>query len=236
MKRYLSIVTVAFVLAALCSVSSAAPRAGAILRMNLPEMRFTNIPLSEAIDFVRDVSGANLQVNWRALETVGVTKDMPVNMRLRAVTLRKVLRVLMAETGAEDQLAITIDDNVIELTTREIADSRMYTRVYNIEDLIMVIPDFEGPRLDLQSNSSSRGQGGGSSGRSVFDQDSNEDRNENRLSRRERAQQIIDLIVDVVRPEIWRQNGGNASIAFLNGNLIITAPRSVHEAIGGPFD
>jgi hypothetical protein len=32
------------------------------------------------------------------------------------------------------------------------------------------------------------------------------------------------------------QNGGKGTIRFFNGNLIVTAPRSVHEAIGGPVD
>jgi hypothetical protein len=35
---------------------------------------------------------------------------------------------------------------------------------------------------------------------------------------------------------VWRQNGGPASIRFFNGTLIVTAPRSVHEAIGGPLE
>jgi hypothetical protein len=46
----------------------------------------------------------------------------------------------------------------------------------------------------------------------------------------------VDLIVQTVYPNMWVQNGGKASIRFFNGNLIVTAPRSVHEAIGGPVD
>jgi hypothetical protein len=38
----------------------------------------------------------------------------------------------------------------------------------------------------------------------------------------------------VVRPEIWRENGGTASIQYILGELIITAPLSVQEAIGTP--
>ena len=39
-----------------------------------------------------------------------------------------------------------------------------------------------------------------------------------------------------VYPDCWVQNGGKASIKFFSGNLIITASRSVHEAIGGIAD
>ena len=51
-----------------------------------------------------------------------------------------------------------------------------------------------------------------------------------------KAQELVDLIVDTVSPTIWLRNGGMARIRFFDGNLIVTAPRSVHEAIGGPMD
>ncbi len=42
--------------------------------------------------------------------------------------------------------------------------------------------------------------------------------------------------MDTVEPEVWRENGGTASIRYFRGRLIITAPRSVHEQIGGAID
>ena len=33
--------------------------------------------------------------------------------------------------------------------------------------------------------------------------------------------------------EMWRDNGGTAAIRYFNGHLIVTAPRSIQEAIGG---
>ncbi len=51
-----------------------------------------------------------------------------------------------------------------------------------------------------------------------------------------KANELVQLIVETVTPSIWVQNGGKGTIRFFNGNLIVTAPRSVHEAIGGPVD
>src|SRR5215210_8050321 len=34
----------------------------------LPEVKFQGSPLKDVFDFLRDVSGANIHVNWRALE------------------------------------------------------------------------------------------------------------------------------------------------------------------------
>ena len=53
------------------------------LETQLPSVNLTNVSVSDAIDFLRDVSGANIHVNWRALEEVGVGKDTQVNVRLR---------------------------------------------------------------------------------------------------------------------------------------------------------
>jgi coproporphyrinogen III oxidase-like Fe-S oxidoreductase len=46
---------------------------------------------------------------------------------------------------------------------------------------------------------------------------------------------LVTLVREVVRPTIWKENGGMASIRYFSGKLIVTAPVSVHEAIGGPI-
>src|SRR5262249_10924303 len=107
-----------------------------LLNQRLPELKFTGVSLSDAVDFLRDVSSANIHVNWRALEEQGIGKDTQVNLRARGVTLQKALDLVLSEAGAGDKLAYDIDQGVIEITTREIADRKMYTKVYPIDDLL----------------------------------------------------------------------------------------------------
>jgi len=76
--------------------SVAAPR-DRVLSRSLPEMKFTGVTFGDAIDFIRDASGANIHVNWKALEGQNVTPDTTVNLRLRAVTLKKVLNLLLSD-------------------------------------------------------------------------------------------------------------------------------------------
>ena len=40
----------------------------------------------------------------------------------------------------------------------------------------------------------------------------------------------------IISPEIWNTNGGPAAIRMWSGSLIVTAPRSVHEALAGYVD
>jgi uncharacterized membrane protein YgcG len=218
--------------------SSAADAARLSLNRTLPTMNFAGVALVDAIDFLRDVSNANIHVDWRALETAGVGKDTVVNLRLRSVSMRKVLTLLLSEaSGGGPLLTFYAADGVIEITTREIADRQMFTRVYPIQDLIMEVPDFVGPDFNITQANTGGGRGGGGGGQSIFGGGGASSNDSDQvMTRAERAQQLIDVITETIQPDIWATNGGTAAIRFFNGNLIVTAPRSVHEALGGNID
>ncbi len=230
-----------------------------IMDQRIPEVKFTNVALKDAVEFLRDVTGANIHVNWRAIETVGVAQDVNVNMRLREVTFKKALSLLLSEAGAGVALTYYMDQGVIEITTQELSDKEMFTRVYSVEDLVVEIPDFnDAPDLSLMATSTggsggggggrgggrgggggrSGGGGGGSSGGGggTLGSSGSSTNSDKIKTKTERADDLVALIRETVYPEIWRDNGGQASIRYFNGNLIVTAPRSVHEAIGGVMD
>ena len=232
------------ILAVACPALAAAPTTrpaptayeispGRALAAKLPDIKFNGIPLQDAIDFVRDVSGANIHVNWRALELLNVTRQMPVTLQLSNVTTRRVLRSLLDETGSGEMLTFYIDEGVIEVTTVEISDQKLITKVYPVEDLVMTIPDFgDAPTFNLQNQTNqTSGQGGGGGGGQNLFSGSQAGQENNRETRQERADALVTLIMDTVRPEVWRENGGTSSVRYFNGHLIVTAPRSVHEQI-----
>ncbi|HZL36376.1 MAG TPA: hypothetical protein VFC78_13740 [Tepidisphaeraceae bacterium] len=216
------------------------------LSTTLPEVRFDGAALVDAMDFLRDVSGANLTVNWKALEEAGITKDTPVNVRLHAVSLRKALEMVLQEVGGGDRLGYDLDQGVIQITTRELADSRMYTRIYPIQDLITTIPDFtDAPDFSLNSTSNNQNQnpqGGGQIGSpsvvfNPFDGASSPGQNKDPgKTKTQLAQELVELIRAVIQPDAWQEAGGKAAIRYWNGNLIVTAPRSIQEALGGAMD
>ena len=236
MLRLAAVMIVAVGLIGSAVPASAQAVRGRALDRVLPEMKFTGVTFGDAIEFIRDVAGVNIHVNWKALEAEGVTADTPINIRLRSVTLRKVMNLLLSEASGGDNLTWYVDQGVVEVTTREMADKKMYTKVYPIHDLIMDVPDFVGPNFSLQSASDQASQTGGGGSGGLFGQSgdsSRDDDDEKATTRDERGQQLVDLIMETVRPDIWAANGGTASIRYFNGSLIVTAPRSVHEAIGG---
>jgi hypothetical protein len=237
MLRLAAVAVVALTLAALT-----APAAGPVTRTldrSLPEMKFTGVTFGEAIEFIRDVSGLNIHVNWKALETQNVTPDTPVNIRLRSVSLRKVLNLLLSEAAGGDTLAWQVDGGVVEITTKELADKKLYTRVYPVEDLLMEIPDFDmAPNFSLQSTTDQAQQrGGGGGGGGLFENsDQNREQNEVKKTKTERAEELVQLVKEMIQPDVWADAGGPATIRYFNGSLIVTAPKSVHEALAGSWD
>lgn len=212
----------------------------------MPDLKLDGTALTDAIDYMRDLSGANVHVNWKALEEAGVSKDVPVTCRLRGVPFRTVLTLVLNEAGP-GLLSYYVDDNVIEITTRELADTKMTTRLYPVEDLLMEIPDFVAPSMNLTDSNGQGGgsgggggnnNGGGGGGQGLFGggNGGNTKDEEKGKTRAERAQELIELIEALLMPDVWIDNGGKASIKFFNGSLIVTAPNSVHEALGGPVD
>jgi len=221
----------------------AAPRKA--LDKNIPQLKLDGVTFSDSIDFLRDVSGMNVHVNWKALELVGVEKSAVVNLRLSSVSMRKALTLLIAEVAPDNTVTFYVDEGIVEVTTKEIADKAMITRVYNVQDLLLEVPDFtQSQNIQLQSGGGgghtlggSGGGGGGSSqgiGQSLFGQGQNDQTNIR--TRENRADDLIKLIEDTIQPEIWKDNGGPAAIRMFNGHLIVTAPRSVHEALAGPIE
>ena len=219
----------------------AAPAAGPITRQldrSLPATNFTGVTFGEAIEFLRDVSGLNIHVNWKALETANVTADTPVTMRLRAVSMRKVLNLLLSEAAGADTLAWQVDGGVVEITTKELADKKLYTRIYPVEDLVTEIPEFtEPPSFSLQSTTDQAQQGGGGGGgQGLFANSDDRTEREPVRSKDERGEELVQLVKEMIQPDVWADAGGPAHIRYFRGNLIVTAPKSVHEALAGSWD
>jgi general secretion pathway protein D len=205
------------------------------LDRRLPDIKFDAVGFSDVVDFLRDLTSANIFVNWRALEAAGVDKNAPVTARLRDVPFSKVLRTILDDvSGGTTKLGYTIDEGVITISTEEDLAKNTSTRVYDIRDLIIDVPDFtDAPKFDLsqqQGNSggtqvggSGGGGGGGQSG-SLFGGGGGGGGGATAgPTRQELTEAITKLIEDTVSSDTWKDNGGTTgSIRELGGQLIVT--------------
>jgi hypothetical protein len=88
------------------------------LDRRLPEINFAGQGFADVIDFLRDVSGANIFVDWRALQKAGIQNDAPVTARLKDVRFSTALKRILEDVGEHKvPLQVSLTDNVITITT-----------------------------------------------------------------------------------------------------------------------
>lgn len=199
----------------------------------IPEVKLQNVPAKQAIEWWAKVTGIQLVVNWQQLEQQLVPIDQPVTVELKKVSADLTLRAILKQMQGDATLLYEIHPQFLRILTREQAEAEAVTRIYDIADLLHEPEDFKGPSFDLQSalSNSSGGSGGGGGG-SPFSGSTNEETA--KATRQERAGQIIDLITTTVEPRTWQASGGNSTIRYLNGRIIVRAPLYVHQQIGLP--
>ncbi len=186
--------------------------------------------LENVIEFLRNVTGVNIFVQWNSLEAAGVSRDTPITMQLQNVAAAQALQLILDEAGGDlVNIGYTINEGVVVIATQQFLSAQTTILTYDIRDLIVQVPSFdEAPEFDLGSVASDSGGGGGG----IFD-DAGED-DEGDLPRAERIQQIMDLIRNTVDPDNWRMAGGlTSSMEELNGTLIVTTTAENHEQISG---
>lgn len=197
----------------------------AMLARVLPEMRFDQTAFQDVIEYLRDTTGANIFVNWNALEAAGVDRAAPITARLTNVTFRKVLDLVLRNADATGiGLDYTIDEGVITISTSEDLASNTQIQTYDIRDLLVDIPAFDNaPEFELETS----GEGGGSPfGGGAGQQEDNPEAADLRV------QEIMDIIQELVAPDTWKDAGGlQGEIRALGGQLIVTQSPEIQREV-----
>ncbi|MFP3937535.1 MAG: hypothetical protein ACLFVW_04270 [Phycisphaerae bacterium] len=193
----------------------------------LQSVEFDGIAFNDVVEFLREVSGLNIYVNWNSLETLGIDQSVPVNVSLTNVSFEKVLRTVLDDVGGTTgELAFVIDEGVITISSREDLSRRTHTRVYDILDLIHPVVDFEAPDMEL-GDTGDDGDGG-DGGSSLF---GGGDGDGEGSSREVMTEEIMTLIEETIDPNSWRPTGDIGSIRQLGGQLVITQTAENHRSI-----
>ncbi|MDZ7619641.1 MAG: STN domain-containing protein, partial [Patescibacteria group bacterium] len=95
-------------------------------------LEFVETPLQDVVDYLKNATKIEIQIDRKSLDDVGVATDMPVTKNLRNVSLKSALRLMLRELG----LTYSIEDEVLLITTPEEAENRLETRMYPVTDLV----------------------------------------------------------------------------------------------------
>ena len=98
-------------------------------------LEFVETPLSDVVDYLKDLHKIEIQLDTKALEDAGAGSDTPITKNLKGISLRSALRLML---GGLD-LTYVIKDEVLLITTLEKAGTELVTKVYPVADLVLPI-------------------------------------------------------------------------------------------------
>ena len=200
-------------------------------------VNFEQNKMVNVVDYFRNTTGVNFFVNWAALEAAGVEQDLLITLQLNNVPAEQAIKLVLQQAGAGalEPIGFSIIDGVVHISTRRDLQRTTDTRVYDIRDLLVQIPNFIGaPEFDLNSALSNTSSGGSSSGaQSSTTLFSDSDAEGEQISRAEMIEQITTLIQDTIgQTSEWAAYGGEvSSLRELNGNLIVKSTPDNHRDI-----
>jgi beta-lactamase regulating signal transducer with metallopeptidase domain len=105
------------------------------MKRMVPAMRFDHVSFRDVIDFLRDVSGQNIVVDWKTIEAAGIDPDVPVTADMKDVPFTDALAAVLASAGGQRaKLGYRIDQDVIAISTVEQLPKQLVVQVYKISD------------------------------------------------------------------------------------------------------
>lgn len=93
---------------------------------------FANEPLVNVVNFLKDEYQIPILLDEPALEDAGLTREEPISINLQNVSLHSALRMLLHTK----QLTYYIRNEVLIITTPEVAEANLVTCVYDVRDLV----------------------------------------------------------------------------------------------------
>jgi hypothetical protein len=229
-------------------------------------IEFVEMPLTEAVQYLRDQTGVQFVVKTKKLEEAGVSPDKALTMNLQQVRLATLLDLLLDEL----ELTYVEKDELLIVTTPEDAEATLLIRVYDCRDLLAMeappgsdqfvpapvpAPARRGGMFSVEDTGqagqpanpaaqpSGSGSGGGGFGGSVspgpqggFGSESGEQSSRPMTLHDVRAEQLMDIILTNVDPQTWDDVGGPGSISEYNGLVVVTQTAQVHKKVERVLD
>lgn len=196
-------------------------------------IKFDNTSLADVLAYVRETSKVNLSVNWKSLEESGITKETQISIEARDLTHAQLLDMVLDQiSGDKDKLtrAYWVAHNgVVTIATGNALNNETITKVVDVSDLLMPVPNMQGPVLDLSKStpSSSGGAGGsgsGSSGGLLGQQSSNSaaaPEEDVPAARQKLRENLIQSVKNSIGDDMWKPDG-KGSITLLGSKMVIS--------------
>lgn len=97
------------------------------------KLEFIETPLHDVVDYLRERHKICIVIDQQALALVGIASDQPITVNIRKLPLRLALDLMLRDFD----LIWTIHSDVLLITTPEMAEMMLTTKVYDVADLVV---------------------------------------------------------------------------------------------------
>ena len=109
-------------------------------KLRIPVLpRYREMPLTEVMDALSELSGLNIHLDPRGLSQEGIRSDTQVSLYLpQEVSLESALTLILEPL----HLTYVIKNEVLKVTSEQISEGELQLVTYNVADLVVPIPNF----------------------------------------------------------------------------------------------
>jgi hypothetical protein len=188
-------------------------------------LEFSATPLSQVLQMLAEAGGFAVVFD-KALQEAGIDLSTHlVTMRLAGMRYEDAIYLLLPR-----ECGYRVEAGYVLVTTLQKSWLPLKTVVYSVRDAVTVVPNFVGPRFEI-GDITSQSQGGG--GTNIFGNPPEEPEDENQAT----PERIVDMVKRHVRNENdrriapWDDEGGPATVQYLDGKLIVNQTPQGHRAV-----
>ncbi|HPY74187.1 MAG: hypothetical protein KBC30_06365 [Planctomycetes bacterium] len=179
------------------------------------DMDFTEAPLPEVVDYLRNTTGINIIIDPEVFKEYPEEDSLKVDLTLNKAKISSILNLILSLKD----LAYRITNGVLVISTKKRIVDKPVLRLYNVRDLTGKLKDFPGLNMSLSTDERDETTISGA----LLGQEE---------TGREAAiteEQLTELIKSNIAKASW--DLGDCSIETRHGTLIVRQVEDVHQQI-----
>jgi hypothetical protein len=170
-------------------------------------LEFIETPINQIAQLIAEHYDIPIVIDVESLKAAGLTPEEEATVTIGNVSLKSALRLLL-QTAGDNTMTYILDNEVILITTPEVAAKHLETRIYPVGELIVALKSGPQPAA-----------AGAAQGKTPPPVDE--------------ITELADALILTISPQTWRRNGTGAGDVQKIGDkyLVVLQTQSVHEEI-----